>query len=101
MTSTFLPFLFSPPSLAGLYHSVPRSRCVVDACQFSSNSQTLHVCHLCLHWGGLGGQCRHIWHTSVDLINNGEPETIDDGAESTLDEGVLPQERLLERSEEE
>ena len=19
--------------------------------------------HICLHWGGLGGQCRHIWHT--------------------------------------
>ena len=26
-------------------------------------SQTLHVCHVCLHWGGFGGQCRHIWHT--------------------------------------
>ena len=26
-------------------------------------SQTLHVCHICLHWGGFGGQCRHIWHT--------------------------------------
>ena len=25
-------------------------------------SQTLHVCHICLHWGGLRGQCRHIWH---------------------------------------
>ena len=25
--------------------------------------QTLHVWHICLHWGGLGGQCRHIWHT--------------------------------------
>ena len=27
------------------------------------NSQTLHVWHICLHWGGFGGQCRHIWHT--------------------------------------
>ena len=26
-------------------------------------TQTLHVCHICLHWGGFGGQCRHIWHT--------------------------------------
>ena len=26
-------------------------------------AQTLHVCHICLHWGGLRGQCRHIWHT--------------------------------------
>ena len=25
-------------------------------------SQTLHECHICLHWGGLRGQCRHIWH---------------------------------------
>ena len=22
-----------------------------------------HICRICLHWGGLGGQCRHIWHT--------------------------------------
>ena len=22
-------------------------------------TQTLHVCHICLHWGGLGGQC--VW----------------------------------------
>ena len=29
----------------------------------SCQSQTLHVCHICLHWGGFGGQCRHIWHT--------------------------------------
>ena len=20
-------------------------------------------CHICRHWGGFGGQCRHIWHT--------------------------------------
>ena len=20
-------------------------------------------CHTCLHWGGFGGQCRHIWYT--------------------------------------
>ena len=26
-------------------------------------TQTLHVCHICLHWGGFGGQCKHIWHT--------------------------------------
>ena len=26
-------------------------------------SQTLHVCHVCLHWDGFWGQCRHIWHT--------------------------------------
>ena len=26
-------------------------------------SQTLHVCHICLHWDGFGGQCSHIWHT--------------------------------------
>ena len=26
-------------------------------------SQRLHVWHIYLHWGGLGGQCRHIWHT--------------------------------------
>ena len=32
---------------------------------------TLHVCHIYLHWGGLGGQCRHIWHTwSVWDIHN-------------------------------
>ena len=29
----------------------------------TSLNQTLHVCHICLHWGGLRGQCRHIWHT--------------------------------------
>ena len=27
------------------------------------HTQTLHVCHICLHWGGLRGQCRHICHT--------------------------------------
>ena len=27
------------------------------------DSQTLHVCHICLHWGALRGQCRQIWHT--------------------------------------
>ena len=33
-------------------------------------TQTLHVCHMCLHWGGLRGQCRHIWHTwSVWVIS--------------------------------
>ena len=26
-------------------------------------TQTLHVRYICLHWGGLSGQCRHIWHT--------------------------------------
>ena len=26
-------------------------------------SQTLHVWYIYLHWGGLGGQCRHLWHT--------------------------------------
>ena len=29
----------------------------------TSNTQTLHVCHICLRWGGGGGQCRHILHT--------------------------------------
>ena len=33
----------------------------------STKAQTLHVYHIyiyiCLHWGGLGGQCRHVWHT--------------------------------------
>ena len=24
-------------------------------------TQTLHLWHICLHWGGLGGQCRHIY----------------------------------------
>ena len=24
-------------------------------------SQTLHVWHICIHWGGLRGQCRHIY----------------------------------------
>ena len=34
-------------------------------------SQTLHVCHICLHWGGFGGQCRHICHTwSVWVFSN-------------------------------
>ena len=28
-------------------------------------SQTLHVCHICLHWGGFGGQCRHIFRHGV------------------------------------
>ena len=28
-----------------------------------SYSQTLHVWYIYLHWGGLRGQCRHIWHT--------------------------------------
>ena len=23
-------------------------------------TQTLHVCHICLHWGSFGNQCRHI-----------------------------------------
>ena len=37
-------------------------------------TQTLHVCHIyayiILHGGGLGGQCRHIWHTwSVCLMS--------------------------------
>ena len=27
------------------------------------NTQTLHVYHICPHWGGLEGQCRHIFHT--------------------------------------
>ena len=26
-------------------------------------TQTLHLCHICLHWGGLGGQCKHIWQS--------------------------------------
>ena len=25
-----------------------------------SDTQTLHVCHICLDWAGFGGQCRHI-----------------------------------------
>ena len=30
------------------------------------------VCHICLHWGGFRGQCRHIFHTwSVwDIVLN-------------------------------
>ena len=26
-------------------------------------TQTLHVWNICLHWGGLGSQCRHIWQS--------------------------------------
>ena len=26
-------------------------------------SQTLHVWYIYLHWGGLRGQCRHIWQS--------------------------------------
>ena len=21
------------------------------------------ICDICVHWAGVGGQCRHIWHT--------------------------------------
>ena len=34
-----------------------------DFDQVFDNPQTLHVCHICLHWDGLRGQCRYIWHT--------------------------------------
>ena len=33
---------------------VPKATC---------HTQTLHVWYIYLHWGGFGGQCRHIWHT--------------------------------------
>ena len=26
-------------------------------------SHRLHVCHICLHWCGLRGQCRHLWQS--------------------------------------
>ena len=41
----------------------PKRHPWVCAIYSGTNSQTLHVCHICLHWGGLRGQCRHIWHT--------------------------------------
>ena len=29
-----------------------------------NNTQTLHVCHICLQWGGFGGSMgRHIWQS--------------------------------------
>ena len=40
-------------------HGEPEHRLMCLKC----GPQTLHVCHICLHWGGFGGQCRHIWHT--------------------------------------
>ena len=30
---------------------------------FPGHSVYAYVCHICLHWGGLGGQCRHIWQS--------------------------------------
>ena len=39
----------------------PATRWVVRRAVFLS--QTLHVCHIYLHRGGLGGQCRHIWQS--------------------------------------
>ena len=35
--------------------------CNYDDKMDTHNTQTLHVCHICLHWGGLRGQCRHTW----------------------------------------
>ena len=41
-----------------------------DSCDFAAiivrkttYPDTPWDCHICLHWGGLGGQCRDIWHT--------------------------------------
>ena len=48
----------------GCHGDMPREVKVTD-CRtiLEYHTQTLHVCHICLHWGGLRGQCRHIWHT--------------------------------------
>ena len=34
-----------------------------EAERSSPQPQMLHVWNICLHWGGLGGQCRHIWQS--------------------------------------
>ena len=49
------------------YQARPSKRVITDKPSLTGNgtppnhTQTLHVCHICLHWGGLGGQCRHIY----------------------------------------
>ena len=36
----------------------------------TSQSQTLHACHICLHWGGSRGQCRHIWQSHGSCLQD-------------------------------
>ena len=31
-------------------------------------SQTLHVCHICLHWGGFGGQWGGIYGSPMECL---------------------------------
>ena len=60
------PHLFSASARLGPTDSgadsVEHIRCTSEFSQWI-HTHTLHVCHICLHWGGFRGQCRHIWHT--------------------------------------
>ena len=35
----------------------------LESCDPTRVDQTLHVWNICLHWGGLGGECRHIFQS--------------------------------------
>ena len=49
------------PSMGLAY--VPTLGVVSVVSMYLNLCHTLHVCHISLHWGGFGGQCRHICHT--------------------------------------
>ena len=55
------PMLFDGSRISGAFWDPILLGCQEPAS--SHMSQTLHVWYIYLHWGGLGGQCRHIWHT--------------------------------------